>query len=196
MNTPAPHWTERIPPSAWLAAAAAFVALQALVLLAMGQPAICACGTVKLWHGLASSPETSQHLADWYTYSHVIHGFAFYLLLWLVAPRLPVGVRFALAIGIEAGWEIVENTPFIIERYREQALARGYSGDSVVNSIFDTLAAGIGFLLARLLPVWATVAMLIGIELFLAYLIRDNLTLNVIQLMAPSETISRWQEGG
>ena len=193
---PAPRWAERPSLGTYLLVAAGFIALQALVLFAMGQPPICVCGTVELWHGLASSPETSQHLTDWYTYSHVLHGFAFYLLLWLAAPRLPAGVRFALAIGIEAGWEAIENTPFIIERYREQALARGYSGDSIVNSVFDTLAAGIGFLLARLLPVRATVGLLIGIELFLAYTIRDNLTLNVIQLISPSEVISAWQAGG
>ena len=190
------RWAEANAPASYLLLAAGFVALQALVLLAMGQPPICACGSVNLWHGLASSPETSQHLTDWYTYSHVLHGFGFYLLLWLVAPRLPIGLRFAIALGLEAGWEMVENTPFIIERYREQALARGYSGDSIVNSVFDTLAAGLGFLLARLLPVRATVGLLIGIELGLAYLIRDNLTLNIIQLVSPSEVISAWQAGG
>jgi hypothetical protein len=176
--------------------AAAFVALQALILAAMGHPWICTCGRVELWHANPSGPETSQHLTDWYTYTHIIHGVGFYLLLWLIAPRLPFGVRFVLAIGLEAAWEVVENTPVIMDRYRESALARGYFGDSVVNSIFDTFAAALGFVLARILPVWSTVVLIVLLELSLGYMIRDNLTLNIIQLIHPSEVISRWQTGG
>jgi hypothetical protein len=180
----------------YLLIAAAIVALQALVLLAMGQPPICACGTIKLWHGLVSSAESSQQISDWYTYSHVLHGLIFYFLLWLVAPRMSFGLRFTLAIGIEASWEILENTPFIINRYRQSALALGYVGDSVINSVFDTLAAAIGVVLARILPVWSTIALVIATELSLAYAIRDNLTLNIVQLIHPFEAISRWQIGG
>jgi hypothetical protein len=176
--------------------AAAIIALQAAVLLAMGQPAICACGYVKLWHGVVLSSENSQHVSDWYIFSHVIHGFAFYFLLWLVAPRMPVAQRFALALALEAAWEIIENTPFIIDRYRQSALARGYSGDSVINSVFDTLAAAIGFWLARLLPTWAIVVLAVALELFVGYMIRDNLVLNIIQLLFPSGAISAWQAGG
>ena len=180
----------------YLLIGAAIIALQALVLFAMGQPPICACGTIKLWHGLVSSAESSQQISDWYTYSHVLHGLIFYFLLWLIAPGLPFGVRFVLAIGIEAGWEVFENTPFIINRYRQSALALGYVGDSVINSVFDTLAAAIGVALARILPVWSTIALLIATELSLAYAIRDNLALNIIQLIHPFEAISRWQTGG
>lgn len=180
----------------YLLVGVAIVALQALVLLAMGQPPICKCGTIKFWHGLVSSAESSQQLTDWYTYSHVIHGLIFYFLLWLVVPSVPFGVRFALAIGIEASWEVLENTPFIINRYRQSALALGYVGDSVINSVFDTLAAAIGFALARILPAWSTIALVIVTELSLAYAIRDNLTLNIIQLIHPFEAISRWQIGG
>jgi hypothetical protein len=175
--------------------ATAIVALQALVLIAMGQPPICNCGTVKLWHGLVSSAENSQHVADWYTYSHVIHGFAFYFLLWLIAPRMSVGARFLLAIGIEASWEVFENTPFIINRYRQSALALGYTGDSVINSVFDSLAAALGFLLARFLPVWTIVVSAIAMELFAGYMIRDNLVLNILQLLFASKAISAWQAG-
>lgn len=177
-------------------AAAALLATQAVVLLAMGQPPICACGTVRLWHGETSSPETSQHLTDWYTLTHVVHGFGFYLLLRLVMPGLPTGHRFLGALGLEVGWEILENTPVVIERYREQALAQGYFGDSIVNSLADTLAMVIGFALARLLPVWASVVLVLAVELFLALVIRDNLTLNILQLIYPIEAISRWQAGG
>lgn len=186
----------RTPSALLLAIAVGFIALQAIALLAMGHPAICTCGRIDLWHGNPSGPETSQHLTDWYTYTHVVHGFGFYLLLWLIAPRMPVLWRFVIAMGLEAGWEVIENTPFIMERYRESALARGYFGDSVVNSVADTLAAAIGFALARVLPVWSSVLLVAAAELFAAYMIRDNLILNIIQLIHPSELISRWQVGG
>ena len=179
----------------WVLIGAGIVALQAGVLLALGQPPICTCGYVKLWHGVVLSDQNSQQLTDWYTFSHVIHGFGFYLLLWLIAPRAPVGLRLVLALGLEAGWEIFENTPFIIDRYRQQALAQGYIGDSVINSVFDTLAMIFGFVLARILPVWVTVALAVAMELFVGFLIRDNLTLNIIQLIYPSEAISSWQSG-
>jgi hypothetical protein len=176
--------------------AATIILLQAAVLVAMGQPPICACGYVKLWHGAILSAENSQHISDWYVFSHVIHGFIFYFVLWLIAPRLPVGLRFALALGIEAAWEVVENTPFVIDRYRQSALAQGYTGDSAINSVFDTLAAALGFWLARLLPVPAIVAGALAMELFVAYMIRDNLALNIIQLLFASPAISAWQAGG
>ncbi len=179
----------------WLGVALALVALQAATIIAFGHPLICTCGTIALWHGNASGPETSQHITDWYTFSHIIHGFLFYLLLWLVAPRTSFALRLALAVGIEAAWEIVENTPLIMERYRQSALAKGYFGDSVLNSVMDTLAMAFGFVLARLLPVWATVALALGMEAFTLAMIRDNLLLNIVQLISPSETLSRWQAG-
>jgi hypothetical protein len=135
-------------------------------------------------------------LADWYTYTHVIHGFGFYLLLWLVAPRASFGLRFALAVGLEAGWEVIENTAFIIDRYRQLALARGYVGDSIINSVGDTLAAVFGFILARILPVWSTLVLAITMEVFVGFMIHDNLTLNIIQLIYPNGIISHWQAGG
>jgi hypothetical protein len=171
----------------------AIVVVQMVALLAMGHPAICTCGYVSLWHGDVASAGNSQHLTDWYTFSHIIHGMIFYGVLALVTPRLSVWQKLAIAIAIEAGWEIVENTPFLMERYREQALAQGYYGDSAINSLFDTLAMIVGFGFARLVPPWPTVALAVSLELFTAYAIRDNLTLNVIQLIAPSEAISRWQ---
>ena len=188
-------WHERMSVGTWLLVGAALVASQALALLALGQPPICACGYVRFWGGIVSGPEISQQLTDWYTYSHVLHGFAFYFALWFVAPRVPVTTRFILALGLEAGWEIFENTPFIIERYRQSALAQGYFGDSIINSLGDEMASAFGFLVARTLPVWGAVALAISIELFLASMIRDNLTLNVIQLIHPFEAISRWQIG-
>lgn len=188
-------WSAPIPFRVFLVIVIAVISLQAAVLLAMGQPPICTCGTIRIWIGDVSSSENSQQLFDWYTYTHVLHGFAFYGLLWLVAPRMSFGLRLAIAVGIEAGWEVLENTPFVIDRYRQSAIARGYFGDSVINSVVDTLAMMAGFALARLLPVWATVALAVAIELFLGVMIRDGLTLNLIQLIAPSERIARWQVG-
>ena len=180
----------------WLAVAVGALIIQALALWAMGLPLICKCGTVDLWHGNPSGPETSQHLTDWYTYTHIVHGFAFYLLLWIVAPGLSFGPRLALAVGLESAWEVIENTPLIVDRYRQSALARGYFGDSVVNSLFDSMAAAFGFILARMLAVSQSILLIVTTELVLGYMIRDNLTLNIIQLIYPSELISNWQSGG
>ena len=188
-------WFERISFGTCLLVGAALVAMQALVLIAMGQPLICTCGTIRLWTGIVSGPENSQQLTDWYTYTHIAHGFGFYLLLWLVAPRTSIGFRFVLAVGLEASWEIIENTPFIIDRYRQSALAQGYVGDSVVNSVVDTLAGVLGFVLARILPVWSTVVVMVAMELFVGFMIHDNLTLNIIQLIHPTAAISHWQAG-
>ncbi len=175
---------------------AALVAAQMFALHLMGHPAICTCGVVRLWYADPSGPETSQHLFDWYSFTHVIHGFLFYAALRAVAPRSSLLLRLALAIGIEVTWEIVENTPFIIDRYRQTALAKGYFGDSLLNSLSDTAAAIFGFFAARLLPVRASIAIVLSIEVFLAATIRDNLTLNIVQLLFPSEIVSRWQAGG
>jgi hypothetical protein len=194
-QTAAAQWSTHVSLRNWLLIGAGIIVLQAVVLLAMGQPPICACGYIKLWHGVVLSDENSQQLTDWYTPSHVIHGFAFYLLLWLVAPRSSIGLRLVLALCLEAGWEIIENSPPVIERYRQQALAQGYIGDSVINSVSDTLAMTLGFFLARVLPIWVTVALTVVMELFTGVMIRDNLTLNIIQLIYPSEAISAWQAG-
>jgi hypothetical protein len=162
--------------------------LQGLALLALGRPFICECGYVSLWYGNPSGPETSQQLTDWYTYTHLLHGFLFYLLLWLIVPKAPLGLRLAAVFGIEAGWEIAENSPLIVERYRQSALAQGYTGDSILNSMGDSFATALGFVLAHVLPVRASIAAVVGIELFLGYAIHDNLTLNIIHLIRPDGT--------
>jgi hypothetical protein len=173
------------------------IALTAAVLWWMGQIPYCKCGYIKFWHGGRGDSEMSQHIADWYTYSHVLHGVIFYWLLSIVAQgRLSVAARLVIAIGIEAAWEIFENTPFIINRYRTQTISRDYFGDSIINSVADIVAMLVGFLLAARLPAWVTVFLVIAVEVVLLILIRDNLTLNIIMLIHPVEWIKQWQGAG
>jgi len=166
----------------------------AAILLAMGRPPICACGTVELWGTVG--PRQSQMLADWYSPSHVVHGFLFYAALHLVARSWPVERRFLVALSVEAAWEVIENTPAVIDRYREATIALGYTGDSILNNMSDIAMMAAGFLAARRLPLWASAAIVLLLEIVPLIVIRDNLTLNVWMLLAPTDAIRAWQAGG
>ena len=194
MNRLLPHRRALIATLLLLAAAGA-------VLLAMGRNPICKCGTVKLWHGVVQSSENSQHLVDWYSPSHVIHGLILYFLAWLLWKRWrlfggrPIRRALPIAVLLEAAWEIAENTPMVIDRYRAVTVSWGYSGDSVVNSLGDIGWMIVGFLAAARIPAWASVALALFLELLTLYTIRDNLTLNVVMLLWPIEAIRQWQGG-
>ena len=176
---------------------AGIIVVAALALYLMGHPLICKCGYVKLWHFDVQSAENSQHLFDWYTPSHIIHGFLFYWLLWLASRFVPLsfGSRLVLAVAIEASWEVVENTDFVIDHYREMTISLDYYGDSVINSVSDILFMALGFFLAARLPVWLTVVVALALELVIGAMIRDNLTLNVLMFAWPLDSVLHWQQG-
>ena len=172
------------------------LAAAAATLLAMGRNPICTCGSIDLWVGERDSARTSQMLADWYSLSHIVHGLLFYAALSLVARRWPVDHRFLAALLIESAWEMLENTPMVIDRYRATTAALGYTGDSVLNSLSDILMMALGFLAARKLPVWASIALLLLLELVPLFVIRDNLLLNIWTLLSPNAAVQAWQAGG
>lgn len=183
-------------------ASLAIAILTIAILYAMNRPPICECGYVKLWHGQINDAGNSQHITDWYTPSHIIHGMIFYALGWLLFAKWQIGGAKAvhwglpLAVFLEAAWEVLENTQMVIDRFRSVTANFGYSGDSILNSAADIGWMAFGFWLALRLPVKVTVGLAIIGEVVAAIVVRDNLTLNVIMLLFPIEAIAEWQAAG
>lgn len=174
---------------------AGMLAMVAAIELWMGREPMCTCGYISLWHGAVDS-QNSQQVADWYSFTHVEHGIIFYAVLALVAPRLPLSARLLLSVFVEGAWEVVENSPFIIDRYRTATLSLDYYGDSVVNSVSDVGAMLLGFFMTKRLPAWASLAFIVVVEIGLAIAIRDNLALNILMLIHPVDAIKQWQLAG
>ncbi|MDQ1196966.1 DUF2585 domain-containing protein [Agrobacterium sp. SORGH_AS 787] len=177
----------------WYWVAVGLLLAQIVILYMMGRVPICECGYVKLFEPGVNTPGNSQHIADWYTPSHIIHGFLFYGLAWLLFRSKPLSFRLSLAVLVEAAWELLENSPIIIDRYRTATMALGYSGDSILNSAMDTVFMIVGFFFAARVPVWLTILIAIFFEIFTGWLIRDNLTLNVLMLVWPVDAVKEWQ---
>lgn len=174
------------------------VAIAAAILYCMGRLPICACGYVKIWHGLVYSSGNSQHLFDWYSFSHILHGLGFYLLIYLVdrKKKLSFGQKLLIAVFLESSWEVLENSNFIINRYRAATISLDYFGDSIINSVGDIISMALGFIFASKTKTWMSIALFFLIELMLLYVIRDNLTINIIMLIHPIEAIKIWQSAG
>jgi hypothetical protein len=171
------------------------LAIHPLALRLEGRRWWCACGRPFLWASDVQSSHCSQHLADPYSFSHVEHGILFYGLFTWLWPRMSVGWRFVLTLAVEVGWEIVENTNFVIDRYRAATISFDYLGDTVGNSIGDVLSCAIGFYLARRIGFWGSLAVIVAIEVVMLLTIRDNLLLNIVMLFHPFEAIKHWQAG-
>jgi len=180
-----------------LAISVSIIVVAAILERLLGHIWICECGAIKLWYFITGTSENSQHITDWYSYSHIIHGFVFYWLLTLIPAtrKLPMGTRFLIALGVEAAWEVFENTDLVINRYRTATISLDYYGDSIINSISDILYTVLSFWAAWKFPVWSIVAAMIAFELVALHAIRDNLLLNIIMLIYPVPFILEWQSG-
>ena len=169
------------------------LALQALALYLMGHPLICTCGYVKLWHGQLFSSENSQHVTDWYSFGHLNHGILFYGAAWVLMRNAGFNAR-ALAVGMTGViWEVVENTEMVIQRFRAVTISLDYYGDSVLNSVSDNIFMLTGVMLARRVPVWLSIAVVLGTEALTTSMVRDGLALDTLMVLYPIEAVKNWQ---
>jgi hypothetical protein len=199
INPPTP-WYKKISVPMYVIIFLGILVVQIVVLYAMGRQFICNCGVIKFWEGDVMSSSNSQQIADWYTFSHIIHGFVFYGFFVWVSRRffkkiggLPLGLIFIGAVLLETGWEILENSTWIIEYYRNNTVSLGYIGDSILNSVFDVIWMSIGFVMAKKFPVWAIILLAVLFEIMTGYFVRDGLFLNILMFIYPSEAIKAWQ---
>lgn len=191
------RWHQRIPLRHYVLLALAVVLAVGVVEHVMGRLLLPKHLPVRFWVSEVDSSDNSQHLFDWYSFSHLIHGFIFYFLFFYLLGRWrqwPLGLVLLACVTLESAWEVLENSPFIINRYRSETASLDYTGDTILNSTSDILCCLLGFALARRLPVWASIVLILILEIGCAILIRDNLTLNVLMLLHPSEAIKHWQQ--
>ncbi len=196
------HWYQKTSTKVFIIILIGIITAQILSLYAMGRLPICACGFVKFWEGDVMSSSNSQQIADWYTFSHIIHGFIFYAMMYFINRKffikkggLPIAWWLIVAVLLEVGWEIIENSTWIIEYYRANTVSIGYIGDSILNSVFDVIWMALGFFIARKLPVYMTITLIIVFELMTGYFVRDGLILNILMFIYPAEAIKVWQTG-
>jgi len=196
-SAPKANWLAWVTAHRWaVIASVAMLSLTALIEGWLGRSPLGPDGKFGWWDGNIWSSENSQRVADAYSFSHIAHGILFFGLLWLVARRLPVSYRFLIAVLLEAGWEVLENSPLIINRYREATIALGYVGDSVLNSCSDIAMMALGFWFASRTKTWVSVAAVLAMEVFCLLWVRDNLTLNIIMLIHPIDALKAWQAAG
>lgn len=175
---------------------AAIIVLTACIEWKMGRSWFGPDGKFGFWESDIWSAECSQRFVDPYSFTHLVHGFLFFGLLWLIARRVPLRYRYLTAVFFETAWEILENSPLIINRYREATMAIGYVGDSILNSMSDILMMSLGFLIASRIPWWASALIVLMLEIGCAFVIRDNLSLDILMLIHPIDAIKKWQMAG
>jgi len=174
--------------------AAVCVVLAMIALLRLeGRSFICKCGHFAVWVSDWCSSNTSQQLLDPYSFTHILHGFLFFWLMLLLFKRLPGAWQFWLAVLLECTWEVIENSSFVINKYRTETAALGYEGDTIVNSLGDLTCALVGFLIARKLGFWRSVIVFLLVEVALTLWIHDSLLLQILMLVRPIAAIKAWQ---
>lgn len=173
----------------YLPATIVLLLIVSYILFWMGRPYHSETSQIHLWIGDVFSPEVSQHVFDWYSFTHIAHGLCFYAGLSFLFPSWSFGTRLLLSVGIEGSWELVENTDYVIEYYRQNTVSVDYAGDTIINSMMDIISMIAGFLWARFSPTWGSVSLFVALEVWLIYWIRDSFLLNIFMFVYPLEFI-------